>query len=66
MKDFNIPIYHKCLLTIPEACAYTNIGERKMRDLAKNKSNGITLMNGTNILIKRIALEEYLSKTSEI
>lgn len=63
-----VPIWEKYLLTIEEACKYFNIGDTKMRDIAKEHADdsSIILMNGSKYLIKREAMRELLKKTGSI
>ena len=62
----SIPIYQKVTLTIDEAAEYSNIGRNKLRELAKIPHCPFSLLNGKNILIKRVAFEDWLSKQSSI
>lgn len=55
-----VPISQKYALTIDEAAEYSNIGQNKLRELAKMPHCPFLLQNGRNILIKRLALEKYL------
>lgn len=47
-------------LTIKEASQYFNIGENKIRELAKQPLSDFTLYVGKKILIKREQFEKYL------
>lgn len=61
-----VPIYHKINLTIKEAAEYSNIGENKLREIIKMPHCPFLLNNGRNILIKRAAFEEWLSRQISI
>ncbi len=48
-------------LTIKEASSYFAIGEKKLRRIAEeNPDAGFVLMNGSHMLIKRVAFERYI------
>lgn len=65
-KDKEIPIYKKCILTIEEASAYSNIGESKLRELANDSRCTFVLYVGRKILIKRVKFEECLENEYSI
>lgn len=65
-KIESVPIYHKLTLTIDEAAEYSNIGRNKLRELIKMPHCPFVLNNGRNILIKRIAFEEWISRQVSI
>lgn len=51
----------KYALTVREASAYFSIGEKKIRRIAEeNTDAGFVLMNGSHMLIKRVAFERYM------
>lgn len=57
----SIPIWRKLLLTVPEAIAYTGIGDNNIRKIIQNDIDGeYTLRVGRKILIKRRPFETYL------
>lgn len=56
-----IPIKDKINLTIKEASLYSNIGEKTIRMLLKEKSCPFLLKIGTKQLIKRVEFEKYLN-----
>lgn len=58
----NVAIDRKFLLTIEEAAAYTGIGTKKIRELAKRPDNDFTVRVGAKYLIRRKNFEDYLSK----
>ena len=49
-----IPVWKKVNLSIEEAAAYSNIGEAKIRELAKLPDCNFVLMKGTVTLIKSL------------
>ena len=62
-----VPIWEKYMLTIPEACEYFNIGDKKLRRIIdNNKEADYILMNGTKILIKRKQFEKVIDRLSSI
>lgn len=64
MKD--IPIWEKSNLTLDEASAYFNIGVNKLRQLSNTKDCSFVLWVGNKRLIKRQALEKYLTTSYSI
>ncbi|WP_051197928.1 excisionase [Butyrivibrio sp. MB2005] len=54
-------ISEKFLLTIKEAAAYFNVGEKRLRFLATNdeEAKGYVYMNGDRTLLIREKFEEY-------
>lgn len=61
-----IPIENKLNLTIPEAAAYTNIGQCKLHDLARQPNCPFVLYIGKKKLIKRKEFEKYLERVYEL
>ena len=59
-KKDEVPIWRKCNLTIYEAVAYFNIGEKKLRELVEDNDCPYVLYIGTKRLIKRIKFEQFL------
>lgn len=66
MKVQEVPIWEKAALTIDEAAEYSNIGTKKLRELARNPRNAISLMIGNRTLIKRKALDELIERELEV
>ncbi len=64
MLEKNIPISEKYLLSINEAAAYFNIGEKRLRRLAES-DNHFAIMNGNRYLIIRKRFEEYIDSLTE-
>lgn len=67
-ENKSVPLWEKYVLTIDEAMAYFNLGEKKLRMLINEhiSDNTFVVMNGNKALIKRKKFEEYLDKTSAI
>ena len=63
---YEVPIYMKSNLTLEEAAAYFNIGINKLRELSDYDQCSFVLWVGNKRLIKRIALESYLSNAYSI
>lgn len=62
-----IPVWEKYALTIPEACEYFNLGEKKTRQLMSDYEDyGFTLQIGNRTTIKRKKFEEFLDKTGSV
>ncbi|MBQ8935891.1 MAG: excisionase family DNA-binding protein [Oscillospiraceae bacterium] len=66
MKKYDVPIYEKSNLTLEEAAEYFNIGINRLRSLTANESCNFVLWCGSKRLIKRKAMEEYLTKAYSI
>ena len=64
MSEKIIPISEKYLLSISEAAAYFNIGEKRLRRLAED-DNQFAIMNGNRYLIIRKRFEEYIDSLTE-
>ncbi|MDO5549338.1 MAG: excisionase [Eubacteriales bacterium] len=57
-----VPIWEKYTITIEEASAYFEIGQKKLREIIANHTDsGLTVMNGSKVLIKRKAFENFLT-----
>ncbi len=61
-----IPFWCKQNLTIEEASAYSNIGERRLHDMLRNPACSFVLFVGKKKLVKRKEFEQYLSKAYKI
>ncbi len=61
-----VPIWEKSNLTLEEAAAYFNIGQNKLRELTNEKNCSFVIWVGSKRLIKRLKMEEYLSKAYSI
>ena len=66
-KTEQVPIYKKLLLTVPEAAKFSGIGENKLRSLISfHEDDDWVFHNGSRIMIKRKAFENFLSCTTSI
>ena len=60
-------IKDKYSLTIDEAVAYYNIGEKRMRRIVEeNQTSDFIIQNGVKTLIKRKKFEAFLDRLSSI
>lgn len=66
VTHFYIPVEHKISLTIPEAAAYSNIGQNKIDKLLKAPNCPFVLYVGTKKLVKRREFEQFLSNQTVI
>ena len=66
VREHNLTIGEKYLLTIKEASVYFNIGIKKMRRLAEDNLGVFSVYSGNRYLIIRPKFEEYICKTSTI
>lgn len=61
MKNTEIPIWQKYLLTIDEAALYFHIGQKRLRQIvAENPCADFLLTIGNRVLIKRKLFEQYI------
>lgn len=61
-NETQVQIKDKFCLTIDEASAYFNIGEKKLRKLVSDNMNSdIIIQNGVKFLIKRKKFEDFLN-----
>ncbi len=65
-ENKSVPVCDKYTLTIKEAVAYFNIGEKKMRKLAFENTGRFSLMSGNRYLIIRPKFEKYLENTEGV
>ena len=66
MSKLHVPILEKSYLTIPEAAAYSNIGEHKLRELTDDPNCPFVLWVGRKRLIKRLEFEKYVNQLYSI
>ena len=66
MTEDKVPIYEKLALTIPEAAAYSNIGQNKITKMLKTPNCPFALYVGTKKLVKRKEFERFISDKTEI
>ena len=62
----HIPICEKYALTLEEASAYFCIGVKKIKEISNSENCPFVMWVGGKRLIKRAALEEYLSSVYSI
>ena len=66
MKN-EIPFWKKATLSVPEAAAYFNIGENKLRKIINENSEAdYILWNGGRPQIKRRMFENFIDKIGSI
>ena len=62
-----VQIKDKFCLTIDEAAAYFNFGQKKLRKIVtENLDSGFVIQNGVKFLIKREQFEKYLDALTTI
>ncbi len=61
-----VPIWEKQNLTIEEAAEYSNIGEKKLSELANNPMNDFILHIGKKRLFKRRMFDDYIESQIEL
>ena len=65
--DKQVQIKDKFCLTIEEASAYFNIGEKKLRKIvSENLDSGFIIQNGVKFLVKRKQFENFLNDLTSI
>lgn len=64
--ETRVPIKDKLNLTVDEAAEYSNIGEKKIRELMADPRCPFILIVGKKRLIKRKQFEAWLAKQCEI
>lgn len=67
IDDKQVQIKDKFCLTIEEASAYFNIGEKKLRKIVSdNLDSGFIIQNGVKFLVKRKQFEKFLDDLASI
>lgn len=67
IDDKQVQIKDKFCLTIEEASAYFNIGEKKLRKIVSdNLDSGFIIQNGVKFLVKRRQFEKFLDDLTSI
>ena len=61
-----VPIWEKQNLTIEEAAAYSNIGEKKLRDITSDQDCKFVLWVGNRRLIKKQKFDQYINECYSI
>lgn len=64
MERIQVPIWEKACLTIEEAAAYSNIGEGRLREMAKDPLCPFALRVNAKTLIKKKQFLEFIDKTN--
>ena len=65
VSTIEMPFWHKYTLTVPEACCYFHLGEKKMREILEDNHNAdFIIMSGKRIMIKRVRFEQWLDRQS--
>ena len=65
-NNITVPIEHKLALSIPEAAAYSGIGQNKIDKLLRTPNCPFVLFVGTKKLVKRKEFELFISSRTEI
>lgn len=55
-----IPIHNKVALTVPEAAAYSNIGQNRISNLLRTPNCPFALFVGNKKLVKRREFEKFI------
>lgn len=66
VRRIDVPIAQKANLTLHEAAAYFNIGEKKLRQFTEGDRCPFVLYCGSKRLIKREMFQSYLEKQFSI
>ena len=67
LKNNEVRISEKCLLTVTEATAYFGIGEKKLRSMITDYNHlGLFIQIGVKSMIKRQKYEEFLNNATAI
>ena len=62
MNREKVPIWEKSNLTVEEAAAYSGIGQKRIRELARRGDADFVLDCGRKLLIKRTKFDEYVDR----
>lgn len=65
-RTIKLPLGQKYMLTLREASAYFNIGEKKIRRLAEDHQGELSIFSGNKYLIIRPKFEQFLAETSTL
>ncbi len=63
---YDVPIWHKTLLSMDEAMAYTGIGKTKLREMTDSEDCPYILWVGNRRFIKRKVFDECISNTYSV
>lgn len=59
-RQYDVPLWHKHLLTLDEACAVFGLSQHKIRELTDKAESKCLLWCGSKRLIKRELFGRYL------
>lgn len=65
-KKINVPTEKKLTLTVPEAAAYSNIGQNTISKLLCAPNCPFLLSVGAKRLVKRTEFERFISNSREL
>ena len=65
-KGLDIPVWEKCLLTVEEAAAYSNIGVKTIKAISNDDRCRFVIWVGNKRLIKRKLFDEYIDEMYSI
>lgn len=61
--NLSMNFWEKWTLTVPEACVYFHIGEKKMKEIIDDYSDAdFILMSGKRTMIKRKRFEKFIDQ----
>ena len=67
MKDSQVPIWQRYVLTVTEAAEYYHIGETKLRKMADDHpEEDFAILNGNRLLFKREKFERFLDRVTTL
>ncbi len=65
MKDSQVPIWQRYVLTVIEAAEYYHIGENKLRRIVEEHPEAdFAILNGNRLLFKREKFERFLDRVT--
>ncbi len=65
-RTLKLPVGDKYALTLREASAYFNIGEKRIRRIAEDHRGELSVYSGNKYLIIRHKFEKFLDETETI
>ena len=66
VRQNEVPIWEKKLLTLEEAAAYSGIGRNKIRELSQQKNCPFAILLGGKLYIIREKLDDFTDKQFRI
>ena len=67
MKEPQVPIWKRYVLTVIEAAQYYHIGETRLRRIAEEHADAdFVIFNGNRLLFKREKFEQFLDGISAL